>query len=112
MYIDDFREIIVELTESMKFRDEYLGNLREIDYNLSDIFYDNKYYNSLACDNDFLINKLFGPELIDHVNWFLYEWKEGYMIEDKGIQYYINNIDDFVEATEQIYCLPMRQRGV
>ena len=112
MYIEDFRLIITKLVEGKKYREEYLDTLNKVDSSLSSSIFENKYSDSLGNDNDFLIKELFGKELIDHVMWFLYEWHPGYKVCYNNVDYYIMNIDDFIDATEQMYGLPMRPRGV
>jgi hypothetical protein len=104
MFLEDFDRITNQLKESYIEREEYLDNIPS-DINM--IFCDNAYANSLGMDNDFLLRELFG-EISDHVFWYMYEWNPGHQIEDKGITYMINSHENFVEATKQIYNLPMK----
>ncbi len=110
MYIEDFAEIVSKLRSNHEVREDYSDSISELDYCLSLYVIDNKYTNSVCMENDFLIQQLFG-ELTDHVCWFLYEWKPGYSIGDNGVDYVIETVQDFVDATQQIYQLPMKPKS-
>jgi hypothetical protein len=109
MYIEDFSDIVFRLKSDIDFRENYLNRLRDVDSNLIDVIIDNKYVDSTLMQTDFLIDKVFG-ELTEHVFWYLYDWRPGFSIEHDGVNYIIEDFDDFVEATEQMYQLPMRPK--
>lgn len=104
MFLEDFDRITEELKNSLFNRNEYLDTLPQ---NFSEIIIDNDYVEHLSMDYNMLIEELF-DDMTEHVYWYLYEWKSGFVIEDNNVKYIINNHEDFVEATKQIYRLPMK----
>lgn len=108
MYIEDFESIVGKIKDRKEEADDYLDQL-PID--LSTYMFDNQYVNNIGMINDILFDAYFG-ELNDHVFWFLYEWTPGKEIHDSaGVSYSINSFSDFVEATKQIYNLPMKPKN-
>lgn len=104
MFLEDFDRIVDNLKKSLILRESYLDSLPS---NFSELIVDNPHTNQMSITNDMLVEELFS-DMTDHVMWYLYEWKPGYSIEENGVTYIINFHKDFVEATKQIYRLPMK----
>jgi hypothetical protein len=110
MYIEDFREIVVRLKDSIECREKYLDNLRKVDVSLVESVFENKYVDSALQENDFLVGKLFG-DLSDDVFWFLYDHKPGFEVIVNEVKYVVTDIDSYVDYIEQVYKLPMKPKN-
>lgn len=70
-------QIFRELYANQLKRDSYFDTIPR-DINMA--FIDNVYVNNLLQERDMLIHLIFGDHS-DAIEWFLYEWKEGYDVK-------------------------------
>lgn len=108
MNVEQFKNTIEFLYEQKQKRDAWID---KIPSDISSAFFDNEHVDSLHKEISFLLKVLFKPELLEEIEWFLYEWSHTHHDAFKIITtasnktYTINSIDDFVSYVEQEYSL-------
>lgn len=89
-------ELVKQLRESMKRQDEYLEALpREF----QEMLFDNAYCSYFEIQRDQMLQVLFGNEMYEDINWFLFEFTPGkspgpHIIVD-GKEYVLNSDEDY-----------------
>ena len=115
VYLEDLREIVCRLEADKQKMDNIMSSIREIDDSLSLFVFDNKYSNILATQIDFLLGKLLNQEILDWVNWYLYDvpcFHEGENpnCSVDGVEYVVTDLDSFVDFAKHALKLPMRPK--
>lgn len=96
-------ELIVMIhTEYIK-RSVHFNDWYRLNQSFSEMMADNPIVESVERVNNEMALLLFGQILYDDVNWFLYDWREGYTITVDGFEYTINNIDDYLNYVKKEY---------
>ena len=94
--INNSTELHQLLETILKFRNEGTEWVESLNSDIRSAFYENKYVNSILMEIDVLLKLAVGNELIDDVEWFLYEWKPGFNIQIDDQTHEINNLGDFM----------------
>lgn len=84
-----FRFVYEQMQKGEKFTDSIPTCIRAA-------FFDNPLQESTQMIADVLMRKYF-DEHWESIEWFLYEWKEGYTVGVGGMEKVINSIDDYIE---------------
>lgn len=107
MDVEQFKTTIEFLYEQKQKRDAWIDKLPS---DISSAFFDNEHVDSLHNEISFLLKMLFKPELLEEIEYFLYEWYPHHdefktITTQSGKTYTINSLDDFVSYVEQEYSL-------
>lgn len=101
MNVEQIRTVLEFLYERREREDVYLNKLGEVDSAFSTAIFDNDFVNNLFEENTFLIEQLFGQELIDEVLWFLYDFRcsknKRQVIEIDDVKYEITDLQSFLD---------------
>lgn len=78
---------------------------------INSVFFDNTYVDSLQQCLEIMMKAHFSDELLQELQWFLYEWDKDHPIALRTITfpdnttYIINNVQDYIEYLQrQGYC--------
>ena len=77
--------------------------LDSVPHQIRTSFFDNPYCNALSSIIEMMLPEVFSSDLVELVWWYLYERGGDNTIEDNGIKYTINTIDDLISYTVQHY---------
>lgn len=112
VYFEDFKEIIERFEKDNNEQETYLDTLRDVDWALTDFICENKYTNLYYQQNKFLLDKFLGKELVDWLEWYLYEMPA---VDDResncsvnGVGYLVNDFDSFMHFAQHGLCLPRK----
>jgi len=100
MNFEKFEPIFTLIYKEYQKRDEFLDL---VPLSLRESVFDNEYTNSLEFINDRLIDSLFSEEVASDINYFLYDWKIGFMIIRDDIEYVINDFEDMLKYFKKNY---------
>lgn len=97
MKLEKFKEI---LSRIHSYTNEGKVWMDSVPLEISPVFYDNPYTESLSRISNILLETIFEPDLLEEMNWFLYEWDSTETEEMKTIttpagKFVINSLDDF-----------------
>jgi hypothetical protein len=119
MYIEDFKDIMTKIESDFRSNEQFLKDLRLVDYSASEFVSENQYSNTYACQCDYLQRMLFGEELFEWVSWYLYEKdlvnahsSEPNVELENGVKYQITHLNSFVDFVQQELGLKQRPIGI
>lgn len=98
MTFEEFKIIFNRLLVNKRYYEE----LDEYPSTYSTLIVDDAYVNDLALLNEFLLRRVF-PNHYECVMWFLWEWRPGYSVKQDGLEYIINNVEDYLAFKEQTW---------
>lgn len=96
-------ELIVMIHTEYVIRSHHFDDCYRVNPAFSEMMADNPIVASVERLNSEMALLLFGQILYDDVNWFLFDWREGYAITVDGVEYVINNIDDYLNYVKKEY---------
>lgn len=102
MTIEEFDKIIKSIKTLQLKKDDHLSRMDKVDSNLCLFVCENVYNDTQEKLIDVLMSAVFG-KLMEHVYWYLWDWKPGFSVEHDGIKYVIMNHDDYINATKIMY---------
>lgn len=109
VYIEDFKEIVERLEKDHNKKETYLDTLRGVDWSITEFISENKYTETYYYQNKFLLHKFLGPELVDWIEWYLYEMPAVADGESNcsvnGVGYLVNDFDSFMHFAQHALCL-------
>ena len=100
MTYQEFEEIFKMLITERDKRDEFLNQLPS---SISAAFFDNEMVNSLHKTIDKLCEKLFTPNLLQDVEYFLYDYEFGWKFSVNYKEYAFKTIDDILAYFKEEY---------
>lgn len=100
MTYQEFEEIFKMLITERDKRDEFLNQLPTT---ISAAFFDNEMVNSLHKTIDKLCEKLFTPNLLQDVEYFLYDYEFGWKFSVNYKEYEFNSTDDILAYFKEQY---------
>ena len=98
MTFEKFKQIVLRLNGNRIYYD----GIDKYPRNYSDFIFGDDYVNDTLMLNSYLLEQLLGPEY-DCVSWFIWDWKPGYSAGFNGVEYVINNIDDYLRFKEETW---------
>jgi hypothetical protein len=115
MYLEDFKNIVTRLETDWINNSKYLDDISKCGLDVVPIIIDNKYINTTELQNEYLQKFIFGEELYDWVNWYLYDRNllntDEENVNYDGVNYLISDIDSFVDFAKHALSLKMKPTG-
>lgn len=109
VYFEDFKEIVERFEKDNNEQENYLDMLRDVDWALTDFICENKYTNRYYHQKQFLLDKFLGKELVDWLEWYLYEMPVADDRESNcsvnGVGYLVKDFDSFMHFAQHALCL-------
>jgi hypothetical protein len=93
------------ITRLRELQDEMDNYLERTPSDLTAILVETAYANAAGMQFDTVLQALFGPIMVDDVYWFLTEWTPGDAVTVDGVEYTINNLDEFIVYMVESYAL-------
>lgn len=115
IYFEDFEYIVKRLEEDHITNESYLNSLREVDFAITEFISENQYTNRYYWQNRFLLEKFLGKELLEWIEWYLYELPI-FRPEEIGtanctinnVNYLVTDLESFMDFARHGLCLPMK----
>lgn len=86
-------EVFRIIWQQKQLADKFIDSLPR---SINEAFFANEYTDAYNVISDTLMMEYFGRHW-DSVYWFLYEWKQGFMVGIYTADTVINNIDEYIE---------------
>lgn len=101
MKFDKFKELFKGMRSQKEVRDKFIDSIPS---SIRVAFFDNEITNSLYKEIEVLSEELFGEELLDDINYFLYDSPvHGWNIIRDNKEYYIKNEKGMLKYFKQVY---------
>jgi hypothetical protein len=100
MTYEDFEEVFKMLVEERDKRDEFLNKLP---MSINSAFFDNEMVDSLYKTINKLLEKLFTPNLLKDVEYFLYDYEFGWHFSVNYKEYKFETTDDILAYFKEQY---------
>ena len=100
MTYEQFEKIFNMLIEQRDIGESFLNKLP---YSISPAFFDNELVESLHITIDKLCESLFDPNLLQDINYFLYDYEFGWHFSVNYKEYNLKTTDDILEYFKEQY---------
>ena len=97
---ETFSEIFEALYYEKIKQDDFFESLPP---NINTAFTDNDFVVSLMNERNILLKHLFSDEMNYDIDYFLYEWKDGYNIIQDDKEYVVHDLNDMLSYFKEIY---------
>lgn len=91
-------QLFKRLHASKQMREAYIC---KVPGDINALLVDNTYVNLLEDDHATMLNIIF-DEYAKSVEWFLYDWKPGYLVGCNGVKESIRDIDHYIDWMQRM----------
>ncbi len=101
MTYEDFAPLFTILYNGWKAQDAFI---QSVPPSIREAFFDNEYVGALESQQNALMTQAFkDKDMLEMVDYFLYEFKFGYKISGKGQDWDIQNFDQILNYFNYVY---------
>ena len=115
VYFEDFQTVVKKLEEDHTANESYLNSLRDVDFAITEFVSENQYTNRYYWQNRFLLELFLGEDLVEWIEWYLYELPMFHEDETRqsnctinNVNYLVTDFDSFMQFARHGLCLPMK----